>query len=73
MDDIDRTYEALMRSPFNKVVEEIYAADPFGSMTFNCMNADKVWRVQSSYESIVIDNGWAVNDFNEELHKRYNE
>jgi hypothetical protein len=67
----DDTYNALIRTSFSEVVNLIYADDPNGSYTFNRMNADKKWRVQSCYEYIVVKEGWKVKDFNNELQKYY--
>ncbi len=73
MDDIDRTYHKLLRISFEELKEKIYAADPYGSYTFNCMNADKKWRVQFSYEYIIEENYWTVEEFNKVLHEHYGE
>lgn len=73
INDEDRTYEALIRTPFKQVVNEIYANDPFGSTTFNCMNSDRIWRVQRAFEHIVVRNGWSVDEFNKQVHKEFNE
>jgi len=73
MDDIDRTYEALIRTPFQTVVQEIYDADPWGSYTFNKLNSDQVWRVSSSFEDICIKHGWTLDEFNKQVDKHFNE
>jgi hypothetical protein len=67
----DDTYNALKRTDFHKLTEMILALDPYGSYTFNCMNADKKWRVQSSYNYVVVREGWTVEEFNEALHHHY--
>jgi len=73
MDDIDRTYEALIRTPFNAVVDQIYAADPYGSYTFSRMNQEKVWRVCMDLEYICVENGWTVEEFNAVLNREFND
>lgn len=73
MDDVDRTYEALIRTPFNAVVDQIYVADPWGTYTFSRMNQENVWRVSACYEYICIENGWTVEEFNKVLDREFND
>lgn len=71
MDDLDRTYEVLKRCPFNEVVNKCYAADPYGSYTFNRLNGSGEWRVARQLEYIVINEGWTVEDFNQQLQIQF--
>ena len=72
MNDIDKTYDALMRTSFKTVVNQIYDADKHGSYTFNRMNAEGIWKVSESFEYICIRNGWTVENFNEVLNREFN-
>ncbi len=67
----DDTYNALIRTSLTDVMNLIYEADPNGSYTFNCMNSEEKWKVQESYEYIVVNEGWTVSDFNDALDNYY--
>lgn len=72
MNDIDSTYEALIRTPFRDVVDQIYKADPYGSYTFSRMNSDNKWKVSECFEYICIRNNWTVEEFNKVLDREFN-
>jgi hypothetical protein len=71
MDDLDKTFRALKRKcSFELLRNKIEIIDN-GSYTFSRMNAENRWKVTSGYENLIEEHGWTVDDFNYQLHKKY--
>lgn len=70
-DSTDKLAEVLRQVPFRDLETKIYSLDPHGSYTFNKMGPDSKWRVTPGLEYVLDGTGWTVEEFNKELHKRY--
>jgi hypothetical protein len=65
------TFNALIRTPFQRVVKMCYEADPYGTYTFSRMNQAHTWKVADWLEPTITAQGWKIEDFNKELHKKF--